>query len=251
MSGDFFRSRMDARYVGPENQRVPVELHEGHYTEFLRRYERRAAKAASQGLKAIAEIAPTLLKWIADARNIRVAIDRVIQNGGVPGPDNLDCSVLSNTEKWELARALKHSLVTGAYEHRPTRRIRIRKLSGSGYCIINIESHIDRIVARAILQVLQPLMDPRFSEFSFGFRPNRDRRHALKAALDYLNQGQRCWVVADLKDAFDSIPINRLMDIALKRFPGIDNTLISSLNASSVAGKDGASARAIHYLRSS
>ena len=76
-----------------------------------------------------------------------------------------------------------------------------------------MENHIDRIVARAVLQIIQPLLDPGFDENSFGFRPGRDRRHALKAALELLVEGRQHWLVAYIQDALDNMPLNRLMDI--------------------------------------
>ena len=235
MSGDFFRTR-DAHRLGSD-PRLLVEAHEGHYTDFLRRYERRAAKAAARGRKGIAELGPDLLKWVSDPRNMRIAADRVLTNDGVPGPDGLDCGLLSNAEKWELARTLKHCLRNGTYQHGSVRSVRVKKISGSGYRTIEIEGHIDRIVARGLLQILQPAMDPRFSQFSFGFRPGRDRRHALKVALDYLQNGHRCWVIADLQDAFDSIPLNRLIDIIRKLYPGIDDTLIELIKRVAGSGR--------------
>ena len=90
MSGDFFRQTDTAWFANGNKRRVPVEAHEGQYRQFRRRYERQAAESMAQGPKGIAEITPDLVKLISDPRNIRIATDSVIENGGVAGPDNLD-----------------------------------------------------------------------------------------------------------------------------------------------------------------
>ena len=95
MSGDFFQLRNRAQLIGGSNRQIPVDAHEGHYRQFLRRFERLARESAAQGIKGLAEIAPNMMKLIADPRNIKVAMDRVIANGGMPGPDGLDCGQLS------------------------------------------------------------------------------------------------------------------------------------------------------------
>jgi len=237
MSGNFFQEGNTTLYADRSNRRIPIDAHEGPYKQFLRRYERVAAESAAQGPKGIAEITPDLLKWISDPRSIRVATDRVIKNGGKAGPDGLDCSQLSSNELWELARTLKQCIHDSTYNHGPTQRTRFKKPSGRGYRTVHVENHIDRIVARAVLQIIQPLLDPGFSENCFGFRPGRDRRHALVAALELLGDGRMHWAVADLENAFDNIPVNRLMDIVRKQLPGAGNNLIELIKRVVSTGK--------------
>ena len=148
MSGDFFQLRNTAQHTGGSNRQIPVDAHEGHYRQFLRRFERLARESAAQGIKGLAEIAPNMMKLIADPRNIKVAMDRVIANGGMPGPDGLDCGKLSSSESWELARTLSQCNLDGSYKHGRTWPIRIKKQSGRGYRTIHVENQIDRIVAR-------------------------------------------------------------------------------------------------------
>ena len=211
------------------DERLPVGAHEGPYRAFLSRHESEVARALSQGSEAMAEITPQLRQRIADPRNIRLAMGRVIQNGGVSGPDGLNCSRLASHEQWELCRAIKSCLQQGSYQHGPTRRVRIPKHSGTGHRELQIENHIDRIVARAVLQIIQPLIDPRFHDHSYGFRPGRDRRHALASALEQVVQCNTWWVVTDLQDAFDNIPVNRLLDIVRRLLPGDTTELIQRI----------------------
>lgn len=206
--------------------RVPVEAHVGTHPQFLQRHERETGLSLQQGRDGLKEITSKLLRRIADPRNIYAAIQHVVENEGVAGPDGLDCADLMNSEKWQLARTIKQCLREGHYQHSPVREIKIQRASGNGTRTIHIESQIDRIVGRSILQIIQPLIDPQFSKNSFGFRPGRDRRHALHAALHQLEEGRTCWVITDLKKAFDHVPVTRLLDIIRKVLPGIDDQTI-------------------------
>lgn len=81
----------------------------------------------------------------------------------------------------------------------------------------NIE---DRVVARAICQVIQPILDSRFDAGSFGYRPGLSRMHALATAeISVTSAGRTCLVVDDGKDAFNQIPRNRLLDVLRLTLP--------------------------------
>lgn len=202
-----------------------VGAHRGTYYEYLEDYEDAAAISMHQGREGAEEHTPKLMEYIADERNIRIAADHVLDKGGAPGPDGRDYAELANSEMWEMARTLKKCLLSGEYQHGRTRRVRIEKGKGRGYRTIDIANHVDRIVSRAVLQIVQPLIDPQFHPNSYG-RPRRDRRHALYAALQQIEKGQRNLVVADLKNAFDHVPITRCLDIVKKMLPGVDDSVI-------------------------
>jgi len=130
-------------------------------------------------------------------------------------------SEVSSYERWELARVLGSAMVRGTYRPGPVRRIRIRK--GHGTRPLEIASAGDRVVQRAILQAIQPLLDPTFDERSFGFRPGLGREHALIEA-ELLTTPGCVWVVDDLRDAFGQVPHARLIDVL--RFHGMDDRLV-------------------------
>jgi hypothetical protein len=89
----------------------------------------------------------------------------------------------------------------------------------------------DRCVARGIAQVIQPLFEARFSNESFGFRPGLDRRHALlRAEAETLGEDRTFWLVDDLRQAFDSVPLNRLMDALGRVLPAEVVKLIRSVD---------------------
>ena len=82
---------------------------------------------------------------------------------------------------------------------------------------MNIE---DRVVQRAIKQIVEPLLDPWFSDNSYGYRPRRDRRHALACAEALtLSEGRSVWLVEDIENAFDQVPRGRLLDVLRRTLP--------------------------------
>jgi hypothetical protein len=84
----------------------------------------------------------------------------------------------------------------------------------------NIE---DRVVQRAIVTILQPLLDPLFDERSFGFRPQRGSLHALAHVERLtLDERRRVWVLEDLRDAFLHVPLQRLLQVVGKFLPAAD-----------------------------
>jgi ribonuclease HI/retron-type reverse transcriptase len=183
---------------------VPVESHTGDCRAMLRRYRREAARA------------------VADARNLRTAWDFLRRYGGTaPGPNGMTYTDLTNREVWELIRALSAAIRNGTYRPGSECIVTIPKANGRGQRMLRIQDIVDRVVARAIVQIMQPLLDPTFDENSDGFRPGRGRQHALAKALHYMQRDELHFpVVADIRDAFEQVPHQRLMDIIRKRLPG-------------------------------
>jgi RNA-directed DNA polymerase len=73
---------------------------------------------------------------------------------------------------------------------------------------LGIPSVIDRLVQQAILQVLDPIFDPTFSDSSYGFRPGRSAHQALKRAQEYVEEGREIVVDIDLEKFFDQVNIH-------------------------------------------
>jgi ribonuclease HI len=202
-----------------------VEAHSGTPQDFLRRHERAAFEAASGGYEAMHDIGPCLLKRAADTRNLRLAWDFLRRHGGpAPGPNGLTYSDLAEFEVWELLRVLSGTILGGTYRSGPDRKVSISKGQGRGQRVLRLQDIQDRVVHRAVAQIIGPLLDPTFDDNSDGFRPNRNRCHALAKAMHHAQQaGRMVWVVADIKDAFDHVPLRRLLDIVRKRIPNADD----------------------------
>ena len=104
------------------------------------------------------------------------------------------------------------------YRPGPDRKVKIPKNSGKGTRTLKLQNVEDRIVQRAIVQVIQPFIDPGFAVTSFGYRPELGTEDAL-ATAEFLASGGNLWTWAtdDIRDAFDHVPHGRLMDIVQNR----------------------------------
>jgi RNA-directed DNA polymerase len=140
---------------------------------------------------------------------------RVKANRGAAGVDGLDIAQTGQHLKhaWPTIR---QQLVEGTYQPKPVRRVGIPKLDGSER-ELGIPTVTDRLIQQALLQVLQPLIDPTFSEHSHGFRPGRRARDAVLAAQQYVQDGYRIVVDVDLSKFFDRVNHDILIDRLRKR----------------------------------
>jgi len=201
------------RTTGARARRVPVGAHEGDRQAYLRRHERAAREAALASPKRRREFAKGLLTVAADPRNLMCAIDSLVSKGDkAPGPNGLRLETLSAYEQWELVHTLSTALSTGTYRPGPVRRKRVPKTSGTGTRLLEIPNAEDKVVQRAIVQAVQPLLDPNFDERSFGFRPGLSREHAL-ATADMLIASESAVITEDFQDAFGQIPHGRLLGV--------------------------------------
>jgi RNA-directed DNA polymerase len=152
---------------------------------------------------------PRLMEAVVERDNLWLAYQRVIRNGGAPGVDGLTVTALKDWLKvhWPSVRA---ALLGGHYQPCAVRAVDIPKPSG-GVRTLGIPTVLDRLIQQALLQVLQPLIEPTFSDSSYGFRPGRSAQQALQAAQQYVQQG-RSWVVdIDLEQFFDRVNHDILM----------------------------------------
>jgi RNA-directed DNA polymerase len=105
---------------------------------------------------------------------------------------------------------IRAKLVAGGWTPSPVRRVEIPKPNG-GKRQLGIPTVMDRLVQQALLQVLQPIFDPRFSESSYGFRPGRSAHDAVRAAQEYVREGKDWVVDIDIAQFFDQVNHDILM----------------------------------------
>lgn len=147
--------------------------------------------------------------------NMVRAWKRVVTNKGSAGVDGR--TVLETGEHLKQAwPGIRSKLLDGTYRPDPVRRVGIPKPEG-GTRELGIPTVADRLIQQALLQVLQPLIDPTFSEHSHGFRPGRSAHGAVLEAQQYVQAGYRTVVDVDLEKFFDRVNHDILMDRLAKR----------------------------------
>lgn len=156
-----------------------------------------------------------LLQAALTRENLKQAFKRVRANKGAAGVDGLD---IDQTAQYLVAAwsGIREQLLSGTYRPRPVRRVMIPKPDGSQR-ELGIPTVTDRLIQQALLQVLQPLLDPTFSEHSYGFRPGRGAQGAVLAAQTYVQAGRRIVVDVDLEKFFDRVNHDILIDRLQKR----------------------------------
>lgn len=163
-----------------------------------------------------------LMEQICSSTNLNQAVRRVKKNKGCAGVDKLDINAtISMLRQASNGQEFRQSLLVGSYQPEPVLGVEIPKPSG-GVRQLGIPTVLDRIVQQAITSVLSDIYEPKFSNSSYGFRPNRSAHHALAAASRYIREGRGYVVDIDLAKYFDTVNHDRLMhrlsqDIADKR----------------------------------
>jgi len=177
-----------------------------------------------------------LLAAALTRENLQRAWKRVKANKGSAGVDGLDIAQTADYLKtaWPMIR---EQLLQGMYRPTPVRRVTIPKPDG-GERELGIPTVTDRLIQQALLQVLQPLLDPTFSEYSYGFRPGRSAHGAVLAARSYVQQGRRIVVDVDLEKFFDRVNHDILIDRLNKRIgdAGVTRLVRAYLNSGVMDG---------------
>ena len=159
--------------------------------------------------------ADDLLMRALARENLLAAWKRVKANKGSAGVDGRTVQDTAAYLK-QVWPAIRERLLDGTYRPEPVRRVGIPK-PGGGVRELGIPTVVDRLIQQALLQVLQPLIDPTFSAHSYGFRPGRSAHDAVLAAQAYVQAG-RHWVVdVDLEKFFDRVNHDILMDRLARR----------------------------------
>jgi len=174
----------------------------------------RQTRAAHSG--PVGDGTTTLMDQVLRRENLFAAYRRVKGNGGAPGVDGMTVDALGDycRKHWPRHR---EQLLDGTYIPQPVLRVEIPKPGGKGLRMLGIPTALDRMIQQALLQVLQPIFDPRFSESSFGFRPGRSAHGAIRLARSHMSQGRRFVVDMDLEKFFDHVNHDVLMARVARR----------------------------------
>lgn len=169
-------------------------------------YEERQAPTALNRERALAG---DLMERVCERGNLNRAYKRVKANKGAPGVDGMTVGELYGWLKQHKGE-LVESLLDGSYEPEPVLGKEIKK-PGGGKRRLGIPTVVDRLVQQAILQVLEGVVDPTFSESSYGFRSGRSAHQAVKQAAEYVAEGRGIVVDLDLEKFFDRVNHDMLM----------------------------------------
>jgi retron-type reverse transcriptase len=214
------------RYSDPVDVLNPrwVSRHRGDRYDFMAKHRRQMKKVLKKGKAALDAIAPFLFSRVSDERALRVAWDHLQEHGGrAPGRNGLRFEDHDENAKWLVCRALRDVIRSGEYEPNEDRVVWVSKGPGRGERPICVQDIDDRVIQRAVVEIIQPLLDSRFDPHSMGYRPKKGRLDALALAERFLTHEKRVvWVTEDIRDAFSNVPISRLLQVIKKYLPADD-----------------------------
>lgn len=152
-----------------------------------------------------------LLEEILTKENLNKAYKKVYKNKGTAGVDGITVDEIAKYIK-ENKERITDKIRKRRYKPQPVKRVQIPKENGKKRNL-GIPTVMDRIIQQAIVQVISPIFEEQFSDYSYGFRPKRRAEQAVIKALEYLNEGYEWIVDIDLEKFFDTVNQDRLITI--------------------------------------
>ena len=152
-----------------------------------------------------------LIEVIISKENLNRAYKKVVSNRGASGIDEMTVKELGNYIR-EHKNEIISSLRNRTYMPKPVRRVYIPKSNGKKRPL-GIPTVLDRTIQQAIAQPISDIYENIFSDYSYGFRPNRSCHDAIKQALIYLNQGNEWVIDIDIEQFFDKVNHDKLIQI--------------------------------------
>jgi RNA-directed DNA polymerase len=154
----------------------------------------------------------SLIDKVYSERCLTAAAFQVEANEGAAGVDHVSVKTFGDRREAEVAK-LSEQLRTGTYRPQAVRRVHIPKPGTKEKRPLGIPTVRDRVVQAAVVKVIEPIFERDFAEQSYGFRPGRGCKDALRRVDSLLKSGYTFVVDADLKSYFDTIPHDRLLDL--------------------------------------
>ena len=166
-------------------------------------WSERMLTALEQGVKGGSWF--SLIDKVWNPANLQSAFRKVKANGGAAGVDRVTVKDFEKRLEENLNKVAEQ-LRTGPYQPQPIRRVWIPKPGSRETRPLGIPTVRDRVVQTALRQVVEPIFEREFAEHSYGFRPQRGAKDALRRVQQLLDQGYHWIVDADLRRYFDTIP---------------------------------------------
>lgn len=152
-----------------------------------------------------------LIDVIITKENLNRAYKKVVENKGASGIDGVTVEELGDyikLNKEEIVNSIRNK----TYFPKPVRRVYIPKSNGK-MRPLGIPTALDRTIQQAIAQPISDMYEEIFSEYSYGFRPNRRCHDAIKQALNYLNDDYEWVIDIDIEQFFDKVNHDKLIQI--------------------------------------
>jgi len=158
----------------------------------------------------------SLIDKVYDEANLFWSFTRVARNRGAAGVDHVTIDQFAEGLSPRLKRLTK-TLADGCYQPHDVRRVWIDKPGSNEQRPLGIPTVRDRVVQTALRNVIEPIFERDFAEHSYGFRPGRSCKDALRRVDQLVKSGYRYVVDADLKGYFDTIPHERLLELVSRK----------------------------------
>ena len=155
------------------------------------------------------------IEKVLSARNLTEACTEVVKNKGAGGIDRMNVDQLKSyldLNREELCETIRE----GKYIPQPIRGKEIPKRNGKTR-LLGIPTVVDRMLQQAVLRVIMPQFEYMFSDYSYGFRPQRNTQQAVLKSLDFINSGYQHIVDIDLKGFFDEVDHCLLLDLLYRK----------------------------------
>jgi len=158
----------------------------------------------------------SLFEKLCDGSNLEAGFKAVKKNGGSPGIDGVTVKEFGNRLNEEI-KLLWHEIASWSYKPSPVRRVEIPKPGkGAGVRLLGVPCVRDRVVQATIKLLLEPILEPTFSDHSFGFRPGFSQRLAVEEVQRIVKSGKEYVVDIDLSQFFDRVNHDRLIYLLSK-----------------------------------
>ena len=157
-----------------------------------------------------------LIDKVFSPKNLLSSFEKVAKNKGAAGVDNMSIEMFEKNMLTFLPK-LSEDLRTDKYVPKPIKRVYIPKPGSDQKRPLGIPTVRDRVVQTALRNVIEPIFEATFAQHSYGFRPGKGCKDALRRVDELLKKGYRYVVDADLKSYFDTIPHDKLMELVRLR----------------------------------
>lgn len=158
----------------------------------------------------------SLIDKVASERTLGIAWAKVQTNAGACGVDGITVGHFAKDSDHRLL-AVNEQIKEGRYQPKPIRRVHIAKMGSAETRPLGIPTVRDRVVQSAVKLVIEPIFEKEFAPSSYGFRPGRGCKDALREAERLLREGRVHVVDVDIKGYFDNIPHDKLMALVRQR----------------------------------